>query len=244
MTTFILEQDKMERLSADCGKLIEKEKGGCDVRTILKDMYCDTYSDKTENIGYVMADKVIGLVGEYDQEVRQAMENQDAWYDERVQKDSGGKEFRNSTLQYALQGARGIDCRRYFCGRGTDASQAYVEEHSYHKAFTADEATEELEAKLKDELKTALGNNGFLASVLDAYADRAANTTENIEFTVVKYGEDSSKFKAVLAMKAYLETGEDGYLKGVMPENISQGYHIQCMRWHGHHEALRGLLRR
>lgn len=75
MTTFILEQDKMERLSADCRKLIEKEKGGCDVRTILKDMYCDAYSDKTENIGYVMADKVIGLVGEYDQEVRQAMEN-------------------------------------------------------------------------------------------------------------------------------------------------------------------------
>ena len=57
--------------------------------------------------------------------------------------------------------------------------------------------------------------------MLDAYADRAANTTENIEFTVVKYGEDSSKFKAVLAMKAYLETGEDGYLKGVMPENAS-----------------------
>lgn len=220
MTTFILEQDKMERLSADCRKLIEKEKGGCDVRTILKDMYCDAYSDKTENIGYVMADKVIGLVGEYDQEVRQAMENQDAWYDEKVQKILEGKNSATARCNTLYKVRVGLIAAGISAEEGRDASQAYVEEHS-HKAFTADEATEELEAKLKDELKTALGNNGFLASVLDAYADRAANTTENIEFTVVKYGEDSSKFKAVLAMKAYLETGEDGYLKGVMPENAS-----------------------
>lgn len=221
MTTFILGQDKMDQLKADCRNLIEQEREGSDVRTILKDMYCGAYSDKTENIGYVMADKVIGLVGEYDQEVRQAMEDQDAWYDEKVQKILKGKDScaeRCNTLYKVRVGliAAGI-CE----SEGQmSAVEAYINEHS-HKVFTEEEATEELEAKLKEELKNALGNNGFLAATLNAYAEKAADTTENIELAVVRYGEDSSMFKAVLTMKAYLESGDDGYLKGIMPEDAS-----------------------
>ena len=80
-----LSKDKIEKLRKDCAGLLRKDEAGCDTPTILKNMYCEYYSGKTEDIGYLMGDKVLGYVREYEREVLQAMEDVDGWYEEKVQ---------------------------------------------------------------------------------------------------------------------------------------------------------------
>ncbi len=67
-----LSKDKIEKLRKDCAGLLRKDEAGCDTRTILKNMYCEFYPGKTEDIGYLMGDKVLGYVREYERVVRQA----------------------------------------------------------------------------------------------------------------------------------------------------------------------------
>lgn len=220
MRKFYLTGEEMDRLGEDTRKLMEKDKAGCDTRTILKDIYCDFYQDKTEDIGYVMADKVVELVGEYEQEVFKARENPDVWMDEKIESILEGKISCTERCNTLYKVRMGLTALEITSSKSQAEADAYVDEHS-NKAFTSQEATKELEQKLKEELKTALGNNGFLASALEAYTENAGDTKEGIEYAVIKCGEDAAKYKAILAMKAYLETGEDGYLKGVIPEEAT-----------------------
>lgn len=220
MKTYELSKDQMEMLRKDCMELLRKDEAGCDTRTILKDMYCGFYPDKTEDIGYLMADKVIGYVEEYEQEVAQAMENADGWYEEKVQAILREKESCEERCNTLYRVRVGLAAAEISASRGQEAAESYIEEH-FRKAFTVEEATEELEAKLKEELKNTIGSNALLASALDAYVENAANAEDDIEHAVIRYGEDASKFKAVVAMKSYLESGEDGYLVDAIPADAT-----------------------
>lgn len=219
MKAYELSKDKMERLTKDCMELIRKDGSGCDTRTMLKDMYCGFYPDKTEDIGYLMADKVIGYVEEYEQEVVQAMEDADGWYEEKVQAILIGKESCEERCNTLYRVRVGLAAAELSASRGQEAAESYIEEH-FSKAFTSGEATEEMEVKLKEDLKNMIESNALLASTLDAYAENAANE-EDIEHAVIRYGEDASKFKAVVAMKSYIESGEDGYLTDVIPADAT-----------------------
>ena len=220
MKAYELSRDKMEMLRKDCMKLIRKDEEGCDTRTILKDMYCGFYSDKTEDIGYLMADKVIEYVEEYEQEVVQAMEDADGWYEEKVRAILLDKESCEERCNTLYKVRVGLAVAELSVSKGQEAAEAYVEEHS-GKAFTAEECTEDLEAKLKEELKNSIESNALFASMLNAYAENAVNSDDDIEHAVIRYGEDASKFKAVVAMKSYIESGEDGYLADAMPADAT-----------------------
>lgn len=220
MKAYELSKEKMERLTKDCTELIQKDESGCDTRTMLKDMYCGFYPDKTEDIGYLMADKVIGYVEEYEQEVVQAMEDADGWYEEKVQAILMGKKSCEERCNTLYRVHVGLVAAELSSSRGQEAAESYIEEH-FRKAFTAEEATEEMEAKLKEELKNTIESNALLASTLGAYVENAANAEEDIEHAVIRYGEDASKFKAVVAMKTYIESGEDGYLSDVIPADAT-----------------------
>ncbi len=215
-----LSKDKIEKLRKDCAGLLRKDEAGCDTRTILKNMYCENYSGKTEDIGYLMGDKVLGYVREYEREVLQAMEDVDGWYEEKVQAVLQGKKSCEDRCNTLYRVRVGLAAAELSISKGKEAAEAYVEEHS-GKAFTAEESTEELEAKLKEELKRTLGNNGLLASALNAFAENAADAADDIEHTVIRYGEDASRLKAVLAMKAYNESGADGYLADAIPADAT-----------------------
>lgn len=220
MKAYELNRDKVEALRKDCMELLRKDEAGCDTRTILKDMYCGFYSDKTEDIGYLMADKVIEYVGEYEREVVQAMEDADGWYEEKVHAILMEKESQEERCNTLYKVRVGLAAAELSASKGQEAAEAYVEEHS-KKAFTAEESTEKLEAQLKEELKNTIENNALLVSVLNTYAENAANLDDGIEYTLIKYGEDASKFKAVVAMKSYLESGEDGYLADTIPADAT-----------------------
>lgn len=220
MRKFNLSKDEMNRLREDARKLMEEDKAGSDTRTMLKDMYCGFYPNKTEDIGYVMADKVIELVSGYEQDVLEARKNPDAWMDEKIESILERKDTCTERCNTLYKVRMGLTALELSASKSQEEADAYVDEHS-GKAFTSQEATEELEQKLKKELKDALGNNGFLASALEAYAKNAGDTEEGIEYAVIRYGEDAAKYKAILAMKAYLETGGDGYLKDLIPEEAT-----------------------
>lgn len=216
MKIYKLSKEKMKMLRKDCEELIRKDEAGCDTRTILKDMYCGFYTDKTEDIGYLMADKVIGYVEEYEQEVVRAIEDADRWYEEKVQAILMEKEScvdRCNTLYRVCVGLAAADIS---ASKGQEAAEAYVEEHS-RKKFMDEESTEELEAKLKKELKSMIESNVLLVSTLNTYVENAANTEDDIEHAVIKYGEEALKLKAVVAMKSYIESGEGGCLADVIP---------------------------
>lgn len=220
MQAYELSKDKMVMLRKDCMELIRKDEVGCDTRTMLKDMYCGFYPDKTEDIGYLMADKVIEYVVEYEQEVVKAMEDADGWYEEKVQAILLDKESCEERCNTLYKVRVGLEAAELSVSKGQAAAEAYVEEHS-GKAFTAEESTEELEAKLKEELKNTIESNALFASMLDSYAENAINSDDDIEHAVIKYGEDASKFKAVVAMKSYIESGEDGYLADAIPADAT-----------------------
>lgn len=220
MKTYKLSKEKMEMLRKDCIELIRKDETGCDTRTILKDMYCGFYSGKTEDIGYLMADKVIVYVKEYEQEVAWAMEDEDGWYEEKVQAVLMGKKSFEERCNTLYRVRIGLEAAELFASKGQESAEAYIEGHS-KKAFTTEEFTEEFEAKLKEELKNTIKRNAFFASTLNAYAENAENSEDDIEHMVIKYGEDTSKLKAVVAMKSYIESGEDGYLADVIPADAS-----------------------
>ena len=220
MKAYELSKEKMEKLSRDCMELIQNDKAGCDARTMLKDMYCKAYPDKTEDIGYLMGDRVIGYVKEYEQDVLQAMENPDGWYEEKVQAILAEKESCKDRCNALYKVRVGLTAAEILASKGKEASEAYIEEHS-KKAFTGEEATGELEAKLKEELKNKLGNSGMLASAFNAYVEHATDEADDIERLVIKYGEENAKFKALLAMKSYIESGEDGYLEDVIPADAT-----------------------
>ena len=149
MRKFYLTGEEMDRLGEDTRKLMEKDKAGCDTRTILKDMYCDFYQDKTEDIGYVMADKVVELVGEYEQEVFKARENPDVWMDEKIESILEGKISCTERCNTLYKVRMGLTALEITSSKSQAEADAYVDEHS-NKAFTSQEDTKELEQKLKE----------------------------------------------------------------------------------------------
>lgn len=220
MKAYKLSKEKMEMLRKDCAELIRKDETGCDTRTMLKDMYCGFYPGKTEDIGYLMADRVIGYVKQYDQEVARAMEDADGWFEEKVQAVLSGKESCEDRCNTLYRVRVGLTAAGLLASQGEEAAESYIAEHSA-KAFTAEESTEELETRLKEELKTAIEGNGLLASVLNAYAENQAASGDDTVRMVIRHGEDALKFKAVVAMKSYIESGEDGYLADAIPADAT-----------------------
>ena len=190
-----------------------------DVRSVLKDMYCGFFSDKTDDIGYVMADKVMALVSEYNQDICDAKADSEAWLERKVQELLSGKDTLVERCNALYQSRVAMTVSSIYAVEGQKAAEAYQLEYG-NKAFGDTEVSEELEQKLKAELKEVIRNNKVLLGAMDAFVQNT-ETAENSENVTVALNDDASKLKAIMTMQAYLQSGEDGYLQNVFPESIS-----------------------
>ena len=216
MKMYELNREQMEKLSKDSAKYLNSQE---DIRTVLKDMYCNFFADKTEDIGYVMADKVLELVGEYHQDIRDAKADTDAWLERKVGAIVSGKTIPSDRCNALYQARISIIASEIYANEGKEAAESYLAEYE-KKAFSEKEATEELENKLREELKDVIRNNTVLSGAMNAFSENI-ECGENSENATVEFGEEATEFKAVMVMQAYLQSGEDGYLSGVFPENTS-----------------------
>lgn len=220
MEVFVLSRHQMDRLREEAVKWRKQEQAGYPVKRIIKEMYCQFYPDKTEAIGFVIADKVMQYVREYSQEVRQARENFTQWYDQKVQQILEGSDSCKKRCHTLYKVRMELIAAEIAVQEGQEAAKTYRNTHLY-PAFFSEEATDQLEQKLKAELKKTLEQNRVFPSLLNVYAKKAANTMEERTLAAIPYGEEDWNWKAILAMKAYLESGEDGYLKRIIPEDAS-----------------------
>lgn len=212
-----LNQEQLHKLKNDIQPVLDSSK--TDIRDTLKDMYCGFYTDKTTDIGYVMADKVLSLVQEYNQNVAKAIQDPGGWLEDKLQTILNDRTTRVDRCNTIYQIRVGLTAAEISVADGQEAAENY-RKAQMAKSFTAEEATVEMENQLKAELKEALWNNGVLVSALDSFSQNAAGETD-IASAVIRYGEGAIRYKAVLVMQSYLQTGEGGYLQDVFPSDAS-----------------------
>ncbi len=208
-------QKQMEKLKKAAAPYSGSEK---DIRTTLMDMYCDFFPDKTEDIGFVMADKVLMTVGEYNQDIKDATEDTDAWLERKVQAIVDDKITLVDRCNALYQARISMTVSDIYANDGAEAAKSYQDGYG-NKKFTESEVTDELEQKLREELKDAISNNNILISAMNTFSQNIEDD-EEMKATVA-FGEDATDLKAMLTMQAYLQSGEDGCLKGIFPENTS-----------------------
>lgn len=216
MKMYGLSTEQMERMREDIAHYQDSQK---DVRTVLKDMYCEFFSDKTDDIGYVMADKVLRLVSEYNQDICDAKTDSNAWMERKFQLLLAEKASLVERCNTLYQTRIAVTVSSIYATEGQAAAESYQTEHG-NKVFLENEVTEELEQKLKEELKEVIRNNKVLLAAMDAFAQNA-ECGDDEENVTVALGDDAVKLKAVMTMQAYLQSGEDGYLQNIFPENTS-----------------------
>lgn len=216
MKLYELSREQMARMREDAAHYMGSQE---DVRTVLKNMYCGFFGDKTDDIGYVMADKVLTLVSEYNQDIYDAKADSDAWLERKVQAMLDGKTSLVERCNALYQARVAMTVSGIYATEGQDAAETYQTEHG-SKVFWDGEVTEELEQKLNEELKEVIRNNKVLLGAMDAFAQNA-ECTEDAEKVTVALNDDAYKLKAIMTMQAYLQSGEDGYLQNVFPENTS-----------------------
>lgn len=209
-------QKQMEKLKTEASHYLNSDK---DIRSTLKDMYCDFYPDKTEDIGFVMADRTLEIVGEYHQDISDATEDTEAWLERKVQATVDDKTTLVDRCNALYRARLAMTVSDIHANDGEEAAESYQAEYE-NKVFTESEVTDELEQKLREELKDAIRNNKVLVGAMNTFSQNIEADDEERKATVA-FGEDATNFKAMLTMQAYLQSGEDGCLEGIFPQNTS-----------------------
>lgn len=191
--------ESMERLQGYATQLEE----GKTARDIAAEMYANGLADKTEETGYLMADRIVETIEEYHKKVEESIEDGDQFVRNEITKTVSGIESAAGRCKAYHNMLVAIAAYTISCDGSKAEAQAYVDQNKEF-SMTEDEAKENEEKMLNDVVEAVGQANIALAAVPGMLAQAQDMDFDNID-CVFAYGRDSKDLKLLLSMQTYID---------------------------------------
>lgn len=216
-------KEQMDQIQQQVNQIMDRLAEGQSAREICAQMYAEGLEDKTLAQGELMADAVLESISGFDRDYARAKEDLDGFVDAFIEESCKGKSLAERCtylmkLTAAISGAKAVldaqteEAREKARSMVSEAETAEIPEG---------EATEELEGKLRAQLKNALKGSNILVNALEAQQDALREIEdENAAATLlVDAGSRDIDFRAIMAMQAYINL-KNGYYEDI-PEDMT-----------------------
>lgn len=199
----------MENLRRTSGRALEQLADGKPIIAILRDIYC-TLPDKSDEVGELMADRVLEQVDEYEKNKQPALANLEDWAVEWTKTLTADKEDcagRCGILAQTLLGFTALSDYDH-------AEEILQGAEDFDPASASDALEQELRSNLIEAVRNCPLGQAQLNALLEALEDK---TDTAVSQTVLDFGTNSREIKAIMSMVAYVNA-KNGNIEELPPE--------------------------
>ena len=221
MTKFTKEQ--MNQIKTQVEMMMDQLAEGKNAREICAQMYVNGLNEKTLSQGEAMADSIMESILDFDRDFNRAKTDVDAFVDEFVNDVCQDKAL-DERCTYLMKLIAAISSAKTMLDADTDEKR----EQAQHMITAAentqvfeDEATEELESRLRMQLKNALRGSDIMISALEAQRKSLTEIENEDEAAalLMDAGNRTIDYRAILSMQAYINI-KNGVYEDI-PSNVS-----------------------
>lgn len=166
---------------------------------IAGEIYCKALPDKDAETGKVMAKRIDSIICDYENHVKSALENSEAWVKEQIEKQIEGKEIeeRCKTLFSMLVGVSSLN--------DVLTGKKSIEEIQQEYLFDANNISEEYEDSLKEQLIAAVQSSAYGEFQLKELEKALESGKTDVSISdIIDYGKHEHDVKVIMAMIAYV----------------------------------------
>lgn len=202
----MVSREVLNQIRENAGNALTELKGGKSAVEVAQRMYLDRLPNKDDEIARMMAENCHDAVKAFYENFRAAQQDYAAWCENYL-----NEQTRGLTRAEACGKLNRMYCTLTTIGAVRGAkTEAEAEEiraamdQEAQRAFTPDEATEELYAQLRDKVADALMDSGIAADQLDALSRILENAGDELP-VALNFGSMNADVMTVLSMQAYLD---------------------------------------
>lgn len=215
MKTF--NKEYYEQMKKKAGLVLEQKAEGKSIREIMAQIYVDGLKDKTMEQGFVMADKAMEAIADFNRAYAEAVDNKDVAFENMLEEMLAGKNLveRCNILSAFYTGAEAANAK--MIGEDEDVIDEILLNADADQ-ITEEEATEELATELKGKVLEFFKNTSILGRGLIRQADQLDEiiAEAGISQMVVQMGEEA-EYEGILTMLTYVESKKNN-VKDLPPD--------------------------
>ena len=208
-------KEQMEQLKNQTEQMMEllaEEKGA---KEICAQMYADQLPDKTYEQGEAMADAILESIAGFDHDYEHAKADVDAFVDTFLETACKDKTLAERCT-YLMKLLTAITAAKSTLGAKTEEEREEARqmvEEADAASILDGEATEALEAKLRDQVKNALKGSNIILAAMEVQREALQEIQDEDETAalLVEAGVRNTDFRAIMAMQAYINTVQGTY---------------------------------
>ncbi len=181
---------------------------------IAGEIYCKALPDKDAETGKVMAKRIDSVICDYENNVKSALDDSDAWVKSQIDKQIEGKELeeRCKTLFSMLVGVSSLN--------DVLAGNKSIEEIQQEYSFDVNNISEEYENSLKEQLIAAVQASAYGEFQLKELEKALNSGNGDVSIgDIINYGKHEHDVKVIMAMIAYVNA-KNGSIED-LPADIS-----------------------
>lgn len=208
-------KEQMEQLKKQTEQMMEQlaeEKGA---KEICAQMYVDQLPDKTYEQGEAMADAILESIAGFDHDYEHAKADVDAFVDTFLDTACKDKTLAERCT-YLMKLLTAITAAKSTLEAKTEEEREEARqmvEDADAASILDGEATESLEAKLRDQVKNALKGSNIMLAAMEVQREALQEIQDEDEAAtlLVEAGARNTDFRAIMAMQAYINTVQGTY---------------------------------
>lgn len=194
-----LSEKTMNTVKKESETAIIKLSEGKTAVEIAGEIYCKALPDKDADAGIVMAKRIDSIICEYENNVKNAIEDSEGWVAEQIKKQLEGKDLedRCKTLFAMLVGVSSLN--------DVIAGKKSMEELQQEYMFDVNNVSEAYENSLKEQLIAAVQESAYGEFQLRELEKALEGRTDDVTIgEIINYGKHEHDVKVLMAMIAYV----------------------------------------
>lgn len=201
-------KEQMDCIQQQVTQILDQLSEGKNARDICAQMYVDGLEDKTVAQGEAMADSIMESIDTFDHDYARAKADVDAFVDSFIDEACKDKSLAERCT-YLMKLIAAISGAKSTLEAKTEEervkAQNMVDDAEATQVLEG-EATDALEAMLREQLKNALRGSNILVSALEAQNEklREIESEDEAAALLVEAGTRDNDFRAIMAMQAYI----------------------------------------
>lgn len=209
-----LTEKTMKAVKKESEAALNRMAEGKNAIEIAGEIYCKALPNKGAETGKVMAKRIDSIICDYENNVKSALEDSEAWVEAQVEKQIEGKEIeeRCKTLFSMLVGVSSLN--------DVLAGNKSIEEIRQEYLFDANNVSEEYENSLKEQLIAAVHASAYGEFQLRELEKALESGKTDVSIgDIIDYGKHEHDVKIIMAMIAYVNA-KNGAIED-LPADIS-----------------------
>lgn len=208
-------KEQMEQLKNQTEQMMELLAEEKDAKEICAQMYVDQLPDKTYEQGEAMADAILESIAGFDHDYEHAKADVDAFVDTFLETACKDKTL-TERCTYLMKLLTAITAAKSTLEAKTEEEREEARqmvEEADAASILDGEATEALEAKLRDQVKNALKGSNIMLAAMEVQREALQEIQDEDETAalLVEAGARNTDFRAIMAMQAYINTVQGTY---------------------------------